>query len=554
MMARKSKNFKDQISLFDALDSSTLRKITNAQYYNKKNTLLTDDIVKKLKNYQLDTYIKDLTDLGLELTWDYICAYALKYGENKSFLKISNFGEMYEIGLAVKDKILKKKSGQYYTPDDIATVMGQWLDECDEENVCDVACGTGQLILTYLSLIGEKRAKDLINGGKLYLYDFDPIALKICKTAIVLKYQIQNPDLIHDIYCDFLDAQIHLPEKCRVISNPPYASIESIEAYWKVTPVLIKTHELYSAFMEKIFNEAVSTVIITPFSFISARKFNSLRKEMCKIGYGFIIAFDNVPGTIFSGRKHGVFNTNTANSVRAAITVFHQSKERKGFRISPLIRFKNEERNSLLNSKVLIECLPDTYQLIDEKNDAFRKVFKDLEPLYQKWINGSNMKIKDVISKIETPYFLDMPNTCRYYTTASARKLERGGSISFYVKDESTFDFVYCLINSSFAYWWWRIFEGGITYTSSLFYELPLPLGQLTLEDRKFFKDMRIEMSKNENKYIIKKKNAGVAQENIKFPIKYRNMINNRIFSILKSKIDSKVIDKVHANSFFGES
>ncbi len=552
-MAKKSKNSNTQLSLFDlalTIDSFSQK---NALYYNKPNKLLPNDFIQKLKKYNLDTYIEDLKNLGLEITWDYICEYVLRFGENESFLTISNFGELYEIGLAVKDKILKKKSGQYYTPNDIASVMAEWFDECDEANVCDVACGTGQLILTYLSLIGEKRARALINEGKLYLYDFDHVALKICKTAIISKYQIQNPMLIHDIYCDFLDAKLHLPKNARVISNPPYAAIESMEPYWNKTSIMNDTNELYSAFMEKIFNEAESTVIITPFSFISARKFNSLRKEMCRLGHGFIVSFDNVPGNIFNGRKHGIFNTNTANSVRAAITVLHQSKQRKGFKVSPLIRFKNEERNKLLQSKVLLKYLPNTYQMIDGKNDAFRKVFKNLEPLYQQWLQASDMKIKDVVSTIETPYFIDMPNTCRYYTTASTRKLSRGGSISFYLTDESTFDFVYCFINSSFTYWWWRIFEGGITYTSSLFNSLPLPLGKLNPSDNKFFNEMRKEMTKEESKYLIKKKNAGIDQENIKFPVKYRKMINDRILRILNSPMVSSDFDIVHANSFFGE-
>lgn len=553
-MAKKSKDSYTQIELFESNENKENFGRRNARDIRSNNDLLTDHIVHKLNNYSLEVYIEDLTNLGLELTWDCICEYVLNFGENNTFLTISNFGELYEFGLAVKDKNLKKKSGQYYTPYDIALILAQWFDEFDEENVCDVACGTGQLILTYLSLIGEKKAKTLINEGKLYLYDFDHVALKICKTAILSKYQIQNPDVIHDIYCDFLDAKIHLPKNCRVISNPPYAAIRTIEPYWNVTSIMNDTTELYSAFMEKIFNEAKSTVIITPFSFISAKKFKSLRKEMCKLGYGFIVSFDNVPGNIFNGRKHGIFNTNTANSVRAAITVLHQSNQRKGFRVSPLIRFKNEERDRLLKSKVLAELLPNTYQIIDGKNDAFRKVFKNLESLYQKWMEASDIKIKDLVSSIETPYFLDMPNTCRYYTTASTRKLHRKGSISFYVTDESAYDFIYCFINSSFAYWWWRIFEGGITYTSSLFYSMPLPLRRQDDSDKKFFNEVRKEMTKNELKFIIKKKNAGIQQENIKFPIKYRKMINNRILRILNCSSVISDFDIVHANSFFGES
>ena len=84
--------------------------------------------------------------------------------------------------------------------------------------------------------------------------------------------------------------------------------------------------------MEKIFTQSRSAVVITPFSFISGKKFYSLRKEMCDIGNGFIVSFDNVPGNIFCGRKQGIFNTNTANSVRAAITVFNKSNKLKGFK------------------------------------------------------------------------------------------------------------------------------------------------------------------------------------------------------------------------------
>ena len=72
---------------------------------------------------------------------------------------------------------------------------------------------------------------------------------------------------------------------------------------------------------------------------------------MSDIGNGFIVSFDNVPGNIFCGRKHGIFNTNTANSVRASITVLKKDDALKGFKVSPLIRFKNEEREKLLKHK-----------------------------------------------------------------------------------------------------------------------------------------------------------------------------------------------------------
>lgn len=513
-----------------------------------------DNEYNKLCNYSLELYIKDIENLGLEKTWDDICEYVIKNGEPNDFLCIKNFGEMYEIGLATVDKIKKKKSGQYYTPDDVALVMSKWLEKCEGDNICDVACGTGKLILVYLDYIGEDKARKILEEGKLYLYDYDKVALKVCKTSLLIKYGIDLDNKIHDIYCDFLDKNIILPKNCKTISNPPYAAIQDFGSNWNLTDVIYESHEWYSAFMEKIFNQSNSTVIITPFSFISGSKFYSLRKRMCELGNGFIVAFDNVPGNIFCGRKQGIFNTNTSNSVRAAITVLKKSDDLKGFRVSPLIRFKNEERKELLKTSVLESIIDKEMQIVDDSNKTFKKISKQLKKTYDKWVETSSYNLKDFLSKEETKYLIDVPNTCRYNTTASSKKLNRGGSITLKVKEKDEFYFLYCFINSSFAYWWWRIYDGGITYPVSLLNKLPLPYNLLSDDDKKEFENIAEEMIKKEKDYISTKVNAGFAQENIKFPKEYRDLINNKILKLLGLKNSSEIFDIVHANKFFLDS
>ena len=323
---------KTQLTLFDYIETKP-KKLIDGKKYNTQQIIITNAVKERLNNYKLEDYIEDIEKLGLERTWDFICQYAIdSEGSLPDFLNIKNYGELYEIGLAIQNKILKKKSGQYYTPDDVALVMSKWLYKCEGTAVCDVACGTGKLILTYLELIGYDRARKLISSGNLYLYDFDNVALKICKTVISIIYGLDIADSIHDVFCDFLDKSVILPNDCKVISNPPYAQIDEIQDYWEHTNVVLDSKEYYSSFMEKIFNQSRSAVIITPFSFISGSKFYSLRKKMSQIGNGFIVSFDNVPGNIFNGRKHGIFNTNTANSVRAAITVFNSDYIKKGIK------------------------------------------------------------------------------------------------------------------------------------------------------------------------------------------------------------------------------
>lgn len=522
--------------------------------YNINPIELPKNIEQNLFDYNLDKYITDIKNVGLESTWDYICQFVAKNSKIlPEILDTNNFGELYEIGLAIQNKILKKKSGQYYTPDDVAKIMSEWLLKSDGTAVCDVGCGTGKLIHTYLDLIGYEKARELISSGNLYLYDIDRIALKICKTSIAVKYGFDIVDFIHFECCDFLNSEIVLPKDCKVISNPPYAKFKNIPDCWKKTDVMFDTKEYYSAFMEKIFNQSNSTVIITPFSFVSGNKFYSLRKVMSEQGCGYIVSFDNVPGNIFHGKKHGIFNTNKSNSVRASITVFNKSNDKKGFKISPLIRFKNEEREKLLNTKILENTLPKDYQIVDKNHKKFEKVDENLTNIFKSWIKKSKFKVEDIITKDDTKYFIDMPNTCRYFTTASYHKLSRTGSIKINLSNSEEFSFLYCVINSSFAYWWWRIYDGGITYPVSLLNSMPLPLNLLSKEDKEYFKLMAQKLINKEQNYVTTKVNANVPQENIKFPKEYRDEINERILKILGFKLPANIFNRVHANCYFGE-
>ena len=109
------------------------------------------------------------------------------------------------------------------------------------------------------------------------------------------------------------------------------------------------------------------------------------------------------------------------------------------------------------------------------------------------------------------------------------------------------------MINSSFAYWWWRIYDGAITYPSGLLMDMPIPFNLLSKEDKDYFSSICDEMSANEDRFIITKTNAGSVQENIKFPEEYREKINSRILAILNRSEDSSVFNVIHKNHFLGE-
>jgi predicted RNA methylase len=500
-------------------------------------------------NYTIEQYIADVKKHGLDTLWAAILKHSLIHHDN-GLLSPGKFGELYEMGLALQNKADKKKSGQYFTPDDVSRLMSRWLKTLKGDAVCDVGCGTGNLILSFLEQAGKAEAKRLLSQKKIYLYDNDKTALNIAQYSIAIIYGKEYLNSVNLICGDFLDKKIKLPVNAKVISNPPYAKINDFKPCWEKTENLLSGRDYYSAFIEKIARSGARAVIISPFSFLGGSKFYNLRSVLNDYN-GFIAAFDNVPGNIFCGRKHGVFNSNTANSVRAAITVIENDGKEKGFRISHLIRFKTEEREKLLDNKRLMGMIGKKRQTVSREEPAYVKCHKELEKAYYLWISKSDKKLGDLLSFKANKYALYIPNTCRYFTTASVLKLKRTGVITLYAKDDDSFNFLYCLVNSSFAYWYWRIFDGGITYPVSLLKSVPVFEGLLTKKDSSFFAETRKKMSALEKKFIVTKLNAGAVQQNIKFPPEYREKINTRFFKILGCGDKPEILDMLHNNTVF---
>lgn len=477
----------------------------------------------------LQEYHSLIDEMGLANAWNHILSNIFP----NEFFTPNHLGGLYEDGLAYENKIEKKAMGKYYTPIDVAEVMAKYLLELPGKNICDLCCGTGNLILAVLDIMGQDKAVEALQQGHIYLYDIDETAMKICKAILIQKYGncAENINMIND---DCLRKDIHFPDDCKIISNPPYGKQDSLIKYHYACAK--STKELYVAFMEKILIEKAPGVIITPHSFLGGNTFKVLRKELNAVG-GYIFAFDNVPANIFKGKKFGIFNSNEANSTRAAITVINPDK--KGFQVAPFIRFKSDDRNTVLTNEFLTNLLPDTIQ--NNKDDILYRIEKGTEDMVNKWLSQKKT-LSTLLSTTPTEYKMDVPNTCRYFTTGAKRTLSRSGKITIYFKDEDSFYLGYAFINSSLCYYWHRMCNGGITYPISLLKSMPI-FGEVTDNLKKFCDKMITE----EETYIVLKKNAGAFQENIKFPMNYHNMLNCLLLQQINATPNTLM--RVHANS-----
>ena len=472
-------------------------------------------------------YLISIKENGLSTTWQNI----LNNDFPNSFFTEDKLGGLYEMGLAQENKIEKKSMGKYYTPDDVAKVMAQYLLELPGDNICDLCCGTGNLIFAVLNELGEQAAKEKIQNGNIYLYDIDNIALNIC--LAILKNRYGDISNINVINADCLDASITFPLNSKIISNPPYGKNPSLINTSYVCAK--RTKELYVAFFEKVLYAKLPCVFITPHSFLGGNTFKELRKELYG---GKIFAFDNVPGNIFKGKKFGIFNSNEANSTRAAISILNPNE--KNIYVAPFIRYKNDEREKIISKDFLETLLPISPQF--NFGTVLYRIAPGTETIVTKWTQNKNT-FNNLLSNTATEYKLDIPNTCRYFTTASKRTLKRSGKITVYCKTLDDFYLAYAFINSSLCYYWHRMCNGGITYPITLLKEMPI-FGTVTPELKQYCDKMLEE----EEQYIVLKKNAGVYQENIKFPMEKRFHLTELLLKQLNlSNINE--LKRIHNNS-----
>ncbi len=512
------------------------------------NKIKKKKIVININNFKIETYQTMIDNFGLTETWSFILDFLtdktiieLKYNK---LLEFDNLGELYEIGLAYSNKITKKDTGKYYTPKDVSLVMSELLLENKFETIADVGCGTGNLIITLLSIMKDKTGidpVDFIRDGGLYLYDMDSVALEIFLKKIDILFETKVSNYVNKVIGDFLNKENLLPAGVSVITNPPYALIKKFDKTWNIDEVTLQSKDLYAAFINKITNYCEHAVIVSPQSYLVAAKFSKLRTKLSKHFYGEIYSFDNVPGTLFNGKKHGIFNSNTANGVRASITSIKRNGH-TGFKLSHLIRFRNGQRQKVINLDFLRSKLGTIEQMLDQPI----KAFKELEPMIKEITIGTPKYVSELIEfdpSLQNPdYKMFVSTSARYFTLASKKSLNRKGYFIIYAKNKFAFELLYSLLNSSYAYMWWRFSDGGILFSKRNLFSMPYH--KKLFEKIKEIENIICMMIKSESYYVSYKINAGEQQESIKFPEEFRSRINEVLFP--KYAKDMELLHKNH--------
>ncbi len=438
-------------------------------------------------------------------------------------LSIGEIGVLYEYCVTRVDADSRRDNGQFFTPDDVASFMvkktldfpsGRWLDPCS---------GIGNLSW---HLVNAQKDKEAFLINSIILADKDEIALLIARVLLTIHFQSQRKHLFKEIEHNFIvfdflsvadrgvetlfhETSLHqIPEHDYVIVNPPYLATKEDQRF-----ETSKSSDLYGYFLENIIKTSRGFVSITPQSFTNAKKFTDLRRLLLQCFTNLTIYnFDNIPGNIFYGVKFGSKNSNTANSIRVAITVAKPGKGSR--RITSLMRWRTTERGEMFKA---IEAFLSEPELTPE---FFPKVNRVMEPLYSQIIAAP--RLGHLLSQKPTKYVLYVPSAPRYFISALKSPVKRTSLRTLYFKSLQELNSAYCLINSSFMYWWWRVRDGGMTLSLETIRSLPLPSFRTSLH-------LVLELEKSEQTNRVYKRNAGADQENVKHTTVLINKLNTLI-------------------------
>lgn len=382
-------------------------------------------------------------------------------------LAIGEIGVCYEALLAHIDSDSRRDRGQFFTPDDAAHFMaeraatfpeGVWLDPC---------CGVGSLAW-HLASVQDDPA-DFV-AKRLVLMDKDRVALLSAIALIAGEFIADgDEDAVRHLYAvsqpprDALTKK-PLPAHDFVIVNPPYARATAPACIERTVPC----QDLFAYFMERVALSSRGFVAVTPASYLSAPKFEPMRAVLDEaMSGGDVYVFDNVPDTLFRGYKYGSNNTSKTNFVRAAITVCSPTYD--SWRVTPILRWKAVSRSRMFENASTFLAPRQT-----GPTGEWAKLMPGVETAWTRLLREPR-RLRDLLSKRETPWRLDVGTTPRYYISASTRPLDRGSKAELYFPSRESRDLALLVLNSSLPYLMWRALDGGVTLPKRVLLAVPIP-------------------------------------------------------------------------------
>ncbi|WP_424964408.1 Eco57I restriction-modification methylase domain-containing protein [Ekhidna sp.] len=418
------------------------------------------------------------------------------------------FQTKFELQTNGINRILKKKTGVYYTPFDVANFIVDRIlkisgeDEKNSLRWLDPACGTGVFLICILRFLNKNcnGRNTLLDSFRSNVFgiDINPVALQSssfvislelakiskCSFGKILKTVSENLVLFDSLQ---IESKYDLSKIFDVsfsngfdilISNPPYSKVHGVKSkglFGDQIEISDKQFNSYPHFVKltsAILSENALAGMVVPLSISASTnpEFVSLRKSIQRNGGEWtFFHFDRTPDSLFG------------DDVKTRNTIFFCRKkiEKEGFTMetSELLRWNSNNRKELFTN--LINPIKVDFEISKGipkigSHDAY-KIYTEVIKQREK---GS---LSQIISKTKSPKEAIIRNSSTAYNwltfeskNSNADFLSEDKKYSYWRSSEITEEFlIFGLVTSRFSYWLWRVEGDGFHLTDSFIRQLP---------------------------------------------------------------------------------
>ncbi len=290
-------------------------------------------ISKKICIKNFDFLVKDINKTYKEIKNFYpeIFSIDFEYFESEDLL-----GLMY---MSLKSMCERKNLGAYYTPTKIVKKLCAitFKNFCNNMKILDPCCGSGNFLLQLPKEIEFKQ---------IYASDIDPIAIKLCRINIALKYNIFDKNFLfsHIKMMDFLDFSAYNNVFFDyIIGNPPWGALfdknkinNLKDRYITAKQGSIESYDIVTEKALSLLNLGGILTFILPEAILNVKSHNKIRRMILKISnvnyieyLGEIFNKVHCPSIIFSVTKTNkkLETTNTRIKDRNREFIIHTNRQ-----------------------------------------------------------------------------------------------------------------------------------------------------------------------------------------------------------------------------------
>jgi len=430
--------------------------------------------------------------------------------------------ESYET--RAKAWVQKRENGIFFTPDDVGEFLAKHVVSRQNCAVIDPACGTGALLRAVLRILRLEGGAPKASLESVAGFDISAVALQACAFLVAdeISNALHDPRPMATIIAKRLylgDArQICTPETLSelfdetnrdilsFISNPPYGAQLPQSLFDHQNSVQQHNPDKYLDFMDLILrnvgrNGRAGVVVPLSISYHQGSNYSSVRARLLQSPFiKIFLHFDRTPDSLFGDSV----------KVRNTIILLKECHDNPQAFSSSLNRWHSGSRSKMWDNLQITEFEPACTK------NGVPKIAHPEERGVLNAVATAKIRLGSLVLKStsQSGRCVWISSTAYNWISASPASETLAGSNRFECVGSLDQYAVYAILQSRFAFWWWRVWGDGFHVNQRTLQLMPIAKDQKLLNELGQLSDLGKELwrcSKDNQQYNTNSSKLSVA-------------------------------------------